>query len=327
LKILNLSFQDFAGVGYCLSHAINKLTDHQAVNIRSNSGYTRYPAIAEMRDYNSATCRQMVYDSDVLIFNTSVQPFFQAFNLDPSKLKDKKKLYYCHGTELRYMGKDLLSQADQILGDYQLLISTPDLFLYAPENAKWLPACRSFSEIRTRYGLCNQDTAALNSYIEGKKMVTFCHAPTSEEKKGSATFYRVITEVVKALPYVDYLTIRNQPWVGCLSLLRDVDVYFDQDPPFISSYGTLSVECSVFHIPVVTKITSEVTSIIKRETNLKSPFITFSTDDDLMAKAYMLAENPKLRRTFGNKMYRYCKMIHDEKPVVERFLKILDAMD
>jgi len=158
-------------------------------------------------------------------------------------------------------------------------------------------------------------------------MVTFCHAPTSEEKKGSATFYRVITEIVKALPYVDYLTIRNQPWVGCLSLLRDVDVYFHQDPPFISSYGTLSIESSIFRIPVVTKITSEVTSIIKRETNFRNPFITFSTDDDLLAKAYMLAENSKLRRTFGNGLYRYCKAVHDEKPVVERFLKVLDEMD
>ena len=104
-------------------------------------------------------------------------------------------------------------------------------------------------------------------------------------------------------------------------------MYFDQDPPFITSYGTLSVENAIFHTPVVTKLTKQVTDIMQRETGFKNPFITFTDEDDLLAKAYYLAENVKVRRMFGNMMYRYCKAVHDEKPVVKKFFEIVDAMD
>jgi len=208
LKIINLSIADVAGSAYCLSHAINKVCqgEHQAINLRTGDNIFRYPTIAEMRHYNLEHCRKMVKNSDVIIFHSAVKPFLEALTLNETMLKDKKKIVYFHGSELRGLGKVLLDQAETLLDKSQVVVSTPDLLYHAPD-AKWMPVCRSFSEIRRRYGLCNQDEKAKESFGVPKHNVVFTHAPTSEYKKGSATFYRVITRIIKDLPYVNYLTI------------------------------------------------------------------------------------------------------------------------
>ena len=75
----------------------------------------------------------MVYDSDVVIFHSVVRPFYEGLELNPKKLKDTTKLLYFHGSDLRFTGKELLQQADQWMGDYTPLVSTPDLLLYLPQ--------------------------------------------------------------------------------------------------------------------------------------------------------------------------------------------------
>ena len=297
------------------------------MNLRTGDNIFRYPTMAEMRHYGPEHCRQMIKNSDVIVFHSAVRPFIDALNLTDEMLKDKKAVVYFHGSELRGLGRVLLDQADTLLNKAQIVVSTPDLFYHAPD-AKWLPVCRSFSEITRRYGICNQDEAAKQSFGVPKQNVVFTHAPSSEFKKGSTTFYRVITKLIKELPYVNYLTIQNQPWRTCLHLMSQVDVHLGQDPPFTPGpYGQIDVEASIYKIPTITKLASYTIQKIKELTGRNNPFIIFQDEEDLYMKTYRLATEPKLRQMFGKLAYKYCKAVHDEKPVVDRFLQIIEEMD
>jgi len=314
-----------AGSAYTLSHAINKLTKHQSINLRSTTNYVNYPAFAGMRYYDMDSCRRMVYKSDVIIFHSAIRPFFTGLNLEKKELENKKKFIYFHGSELRYQGDALLKQVDEFLNDAKILVSTPDLLLYAPKTAKWLPVARSFSEI-SYYGICNQDRRAMESFAIPKTNIVFSHAITDEYKKGSQIFYKVITQAIKEMPSIHYQAIQGVSWDSCLRTLSEVDVYFDQAPPFVGSYGMLAVEASIFKIPVLCQLTTKVQDLIKKETGLDIPFISFRNEEDLFKQVCLLTMNEKLRKKEGQLGYEYCKVLHDEKPVVNRFLKIIEAM-
>ncbi len=134
MKILNLSFQDFAGVAYTLSHAMNKYhPEHSTINLRGLGSFYNYPAIAEMRDYDIKLCKKIVMKADVVLFHSVVKPFFKALHLKPKDLDGKKKIVYFLGSELRNLGAKLTEQAKEYLGDYQGLVDIPDLFFYTKE--------------------------------------------------------------------------------------------------------------------------------------------------------------------------------------------------
>ena len=336
MKILIAGIRDVGGNAYNLAHAINKLTDHQAINLRAQSTYINFPCIADMGNYSMQQCRKMFYEADVIVFQSTLKPFFEGLGINKRKLKDKKNLLWCMGTEWRYGRKYLMQHTDFFLGNnHQILLGGSAMFFPGedeektpcPPDAKWLPPVKSFSEISRRYNLCNQDQTALKSFATPKKKVVFCHAPTSEQKKGSPMFYRAVTQAMHALPDMSFLTIANRPWRSCLSLIAGSDVLLDQAPPFPVGYGAISIEASIFKLPVVTQIAPECIRWLKEQTGLDSPFVTFTDEEDLLAKIYRIAVDPKLRRILGTLNYKFCKAIHDEKPVVDRFLKILEEMD
>jgi len=330
LKIVNLCFQDFGGGAYTLSHAINKIYKgkHQAINIRSTGDYISYPAIVQMKNYTVPQCNKMISNADVIVYHSWCKPYFEGLMLDPAKIQDKKNILFFHGSELRNVGPDIMKEADELLGNYKILVSTMDLLNHVPKDADWLATCRSFSEIRRHFGVCNQDQTALASFGVPRKKVTFTHAPTSEVTKGSALFYRVMTQLMKVLPYVLFKPIRHQPWANVLRILPTVDVMFDRNPPegLGTGYGNVAVEASIFKVPTVTKLSKEMLQIMKRHTGFDNPFVAFTNEDDLMDKVIQLAEQPKLRKICGNLSYEYCKAVHDEKPVATKFMRIVEEM-
>ena len=335
MKILNLCMRDYAGAAWSLSHALNKVyPEHRSINLAGLSNIYNYPRMAEMRDYDLSTCRQLTYGSDVVVFHSVLKPYFDGLALNPRKLKKTKKLLYFHGSEMRNNGDALIKQAHELLGDFEILVSTPDLTFFTDEPVHYMPVCRSFTEIRRKYTMCNQDKRALHAFWRGasqlkdaQSKVIFSHAPSDEYKKGSPTFYRVITDVMKQLPQVNFQNIKNQPWDSCLRFLSHSDVYFDSDAPFLYCYGAVSVEASTFKIPVVTRLSQEVIDRMEKLTGLNSPFVTFVDENDLFVKAYRLGSEPKLRRRFGELAYKYCRAIHDEKPVAQKFMNVIEEMD
>jgi len=335
LKIAIISVRDTGGAAYCLAHAINKITpENQAINMMAQDSYINYPAFVDMGNYNVKLCRDMVYKADAIVFLGYMKPFYEGLRLSKRRLKDKKKLLMCQGSEWRFGRGQLMKEAHELLGKHQICLSSPGLFLPypkdqppVPDDVKFLPPIRSFSEIGRRFKLCNQDEVALRSFSVPKRKVVFCHAPTSDVTKGSETFYRVMTQVHQILPQTSFLTIRQRPWYSCLSMLARSDVVFDQDPPFPAAYGGITIEAAIFRLPVVSKVDPDCAAWMKRETGLDMPLVSFDGEEELQEKVLQLAVNTKARRLVGNMTYRFCKAIHDERPVVERFFKIIDGMD
>jgi len=344
VKILVLSVRDTGGTGYTLAHAINKICpEHQTVNIRGMNTFLDYPTIVDMADYNRTRIREMVYKADVILFLGAMQPFFEALRLRKNKLRDAKKILLCMGSEWRLGRDQLMAQADKLLGNYKIVLGGADMFLplqftapdgsqkefpeVDPNEVSYLPVVRSFQEITEKYYLSPTDQAALQSFGVPKKKTIFTHAPTSEINKGSILFYRVATRAMQACPNMVFATIRQQPWVACLATLSRSNVLFDQAPPFPTAYGALSVEAAIFHLPSFSQVDPRCREFIKHESGLDTPYITFEDEEDLFNKVVTLAREPKVREMFGELNYKYCKALHDEKPVVDRFMTIVEKMN
>ena len=313
-----------AGAGYTLAHALNKQKGVSAINIRAANNYINYPTIIDVKFYNRESCTKMVMNADVIVFHTAIAPYLSAYKLDPKTLKDKKKLLYFHGSDCRYYGKQIMQQADEAFnGDYETLVSTPDLLEIIP-TAHWLPVARSFSEIRTRYGLCGQDHSALKALGGESPKVTLGHAPTNQERKGSALFFKVITEMIQKNPLVEYQVIQNMTWDNCLRAMSSIDIFYDQH--LIGAYGLAAIEAAAFKAAVFCKLNTQVMDVIERETGFKNPFIQWETEEEIRERSATLIARPKLRRRFGKIAYEYGKAVHDEPAVAEKFLKIVSAM-
>jgi len=322
LKILNMGFADSAGAAFTLSHALNK-QGHQAINIKANDDYLNYPTIASIRNYDRAATRRMVQKADVLVFHSLVQPLMQALGLTPEDFEGKKKLLYFHGSDARKFGSQIIERVDKIWGDYQVLVSTPDLLSIMPD-AEWLPCARSFKEISSKYGLSKLDQKALDSFKEPFPRIIMGHAPTNQAIKGTHIFLRVITKLIENTENAQYLAIQNQPWDSCLRSMAGMNIFYDQC--ILGAYGTAAVEASIFKMPVVCTITPDVAEIMERESGVSQPFIQFETEEQLEHISLKLLETPSLRKRFGKGCYEYCKAMHDEKPVADRFLNIVSGM-
>ena len=334
MKILNVSFADSAGAAFGLCHALNK-EGYSAVNLRSNDNYLNYPTIANMRNYDMETVRRMILKTDVLVFHTAMAPLIKAFNLAPNDMSleenrimaEKKKLIYFHGSDCRQYGEEILEQADYYWGDYEILVSTPDLLSYVQDHAdhaNWLPVARSFTEISSKYGLSWEDKVALDRFGEPFLKTILGHAPTNPEIKGTHIFLRVITKVVEKMPNGMYLPIQMMPWDSCLRTMASMDIFYDQC--LLGAYGTAAVEASIFKMPVVCLLKPEVQQIMEKESGLSSPFIQFASEDELEYISIKLCEEPDLRKKFGESAYDYCRAMHDEAPVVTRFMDIVAKM-
>lgn len=323
LKVLNLGTQDMAGAGYCLSHALNKLGDVQSINLRTSNNYLNYPSMAEARYYGKTGCKKIVEDTDVVIFHTAVRPFFDAFGLDKEKLKAKRKFVYFHGSDCRNYGEQIIKDAKDVMGDFEILVSTPDLLALVPkENSHWLPVARDFQAIKTKYGDNALDTDALKGWAELRRRTVLGHAPTNLQLKGSATFYKVITEVIETIDEVEFQSIKDLPWDSCLRLLRTVNVLYDQH--VIGSYGMVAVEASIFGAAVFCKLKPDAAAFLEHEAGLKQPFIQWLDDDELRTQSFMIAQDPKLQQEFGAKTNEFCHRLHDDVNVAARFMRILE---
>jgi hypothetical protein len=323
VKILNLSVEDMAGAAYTLSHAINKTSNHSAINIRMANNYINYPTLADAKYYNEESIRKIIDASDVIVFHTAILPYMSAFHLDKTSLKNKKCLLYFHGTDCRHYGKVIIQQAKEALGNFEVLVSTPDLLEYLPE-ATWMPVCRSFSEIKEKYTLPIKDKTALIALNANPIKTTVGHAPTNTERKGSALFLKIITELIQNDPTVEYQVIQNMSWDSCLSAMSNISVYYDQH--IIGAYGLAAVEASIFKAAVFCKLSTQVLDTLKSETKIANPFIQWETEDDIRERSFALVHDAKIRKRFGTIAYNYCKAVHDEQPVATRFLKLVEGM-
>ncbi len=321
MKVLNLSFADSAGAAWALSHALNKVDGVQSINLRANNNYINYPSLAEMRTYGEEGCRKIVQKSDVVVFHTAILPFFSALHLTNEDIQGKRLMLYFHGSDLRNFGGDIIKQAQEILGNFDVLLSTPDLLEIAPEGT-WMPVARSFAEIKAKYSPCKRDHVALEAFGGVKKRVIIGHAPTSEAIKGTDIFLGPITNVVKELEHTNYEQIQNLAWDSCLRRMSTIDVYMDQAN--LGAYGLAAVETSIFNAAIFCYIKPEVAKVMSDESGMAQPFVQWTDAEDLETKILGVCTNEKLRERFGELANIYCRTMHDDQNVARRFLKLVD---
>jgi glycosyltransferase involved in cell wall biosynthesis len=343
LKIAFLACRDTGGTAYTLAHAINHVTNHQAVNVVTQQTFIQYPIMVDFADYNRTKIREMLLKSDVIVFLGAMDPFFESLALNKKMLKDQKKILLCMGSEWRLSRDQLQVQADKLLGEYKIVLGGADMFQpiefmhpethekksFGPVDEKeidYLPVVRSFDEIITKYGMSPRDQQAVDAFGVPRKRVVFMHAPTSEVNKGSHIFYRAMTRAQQYCGHTAFQTVHKQPWGTTLGILSKADVLFDQAPPFPTAYGALSVEAGIFKVPSFSQVAPACRDFIKRQTGLDTPYIVFEDEEDLYRKVVLMANDSKLRQVFGLANFEYCRKLHDEKPVVDRFLKIVEEM-
>ena len=87
------------------------------------------------------------------------------------------------------------------------------------------------------------------------------------------------------------------------------------------------MEAGVFHVPSFSQVDPECRAFIERHAGLKTPYIVFVDEEDLFKKTVLLAKDAELRKHYGDLNYEYCRRLHDEKPVVDRFMQIVKSMD
>jgi hypothetical protein len=326
MKILNLCITDTGASGYALSHALNKLpkeNDVQSICLRTSNSWVNYPSMAEIKNYGEENCRKMVEAADVIVFHSTVRPFYTALHLDTDKLKVKKKFLYFHGSECRNYGAAIMKDAADVMhDDYQMLLSTPDLLQFVP-TGHWLPVARDFEQIKNRYGMTHLDRTALENWGALVKKTVVAHAPTNEELKGSPVFYSVITELIQEIPTVEFSSIKDVPWDTCLRMLSDVAILYDQH--VLGCYGLISVEAAIFGAAVFCKLQPEVCTLMEKESGLPQPFIQWIDKDELRTQSFMLVQEPKLQEKFGQMANVYCQKMHDDLNVAHRFMKIVEA--
>jgi len=336
LKIVIAGVRDTGGSAWTLAHAINRVApEHYAIDMSAQRSYINYPQTADMTKYSKSTVRKILYQADCIVFLSAFMPLMKGFRLSRKKLKDVKKLMWYTGSEWRYDRARLMEQIeDKIRYNYDIAVATPGMMLPGedddntpcPSWVKFLPWTRSFEELHQLYGICNQDQNALRQFTIPKERVIFIHAPTSEANKGSQTFYRAMTQCMQLVPTLTFSSVRGQPWANCLRAIAASNLLFDQDPPFPEAYGAITVEASIFKLPVISRMAPECIAWYRDKMDLQCPIIQWRNDAELVERMYHLATNKEIRDTFGERTYQFCKALHDEQPVVERFLSIVEGI-
>jgi hypothetical protein len=318
LRILNLCFSDNAGAAYTLSHALNKF-GHTSINLRAQNNYLNYPTIASLQNYNREDCALLIERSDVVVFHSAVRPFMEGLGITPEIIDNKKKILYFHGSEIRAGSDQLKKQADEYLGNYKILVSTPDLTDYI-DHATWMPCIRSFSEIEQSYGKSATDNKALTEYGVPFTKTQIGHSPTNTQVKGSHIFQMAITRLLDVYPNAEWVSITDIPWDSCIRTMSTLDIFLDQ--ALLGAYGMAAVEASIFKIPIFAYISPKCEGYMEGS-GIANPFLQWKDEDELIERIYYLCEHPVERKKFGEQVYNYCKVMHDEKPGVKRFIEAL----
>ena len=337
MRIIHIGFHDTAGSMYFLCHAINKLTDHKAVSIRFLNDYLRWPAMIEGSAYNRSDIQRILYKADVIHFHIRAKPFFTALRLNAKKIREKKTLIYYHGSMLRFYGDEIQAQNIEALPDHSVTVSTPDLLecLDPGVSASWLPITRPFKEIQERYGRSKADLKAVNAFGR-QKIVVFGHATTSVDKKGSRAFFSALTTVVQGNPQVRSTIIINNPWDACIRKTASFDIALasasifpigqkegEEPKSYGCGYGLVAVEAGIFKIPVISLFTDSDGERYRHEAGEVPPIISWEGNDDLLEKMFILSQQARMRHELGRRLHNFMVKFHDEKPVVDRYLRLI----
>jgi glycosyltransferase involved in cell wall biosynthesis len=251
-----------------------------------------------------------IQDFDILHFHYRSaidvpNPFIpRGIDIPLWKIQNKTVVVHFHGSDIRWKGVPEIYRkfADQII------VSSPDLIKWAPENGIWLPRAIDIQSIKPCYP--NQNNAK----------ITIVHAPTDREIKGTKHVISAVDSVKQDNKTVELKIIEDVSHKEAVEEYKKADIIVDQVNPEYGLYGMFGIEGMALGKPVCAYIKPEVKNHLPN-----SPIIQTSptTLADELSK---LISDPYLRNRIGKKGRKFAQSIHSLDAVINQCLGIYDAI-
>ena len=286
-KILMLTFNDWANVGYRVAQAVNEHGYHEARAICCRGHGFKYP-IDIFADSNDEIAKWIEWADVVHVFDDWVERFGDL-------LGNRRVVVTYNGTYYR-RGYKKINARDKELDSVQLC-TTLDLEAY---GARWMPVpMREMGMRRER----------------GDKWCVV-HAPTSMGRKGTE---HVISQMAK-LPGVTLDIVSGVSNRECLQRKRKADIYLDNFGPVKPGYGVNSLEAWRMGIPVVSNVSAEIQNAMLGKIGYL-PFVVASPHKIAFAVRRLMRE-PKLYNEFAERGSRFVRDFHSSRTVVSMLIEM-----
>ena len=93
----------------------------------------------------------------------------------------------------------------------------------------------------------------------------------------------------------------------------------------VGGYGCIAVEAAAFSLPVVSWMTPRVYKLFRKVACETPPVVSWRDPGDLEERLFSLAERADVRRLLGGEIHDFMRKFHDEKPVADRYMKIISG--
>jgi len=148
------------------------------------------------------------------------------------------------------------------------------------------------------------------------KFLTFAHAPTNRELKGT----QEIIEAFKGVGGVELDIIENVTYDECLQRKSAAHVVIDQIGENTRGYGCNSLEAWAMGQPVIANATDEICDLIKKEVGYL-PFIRVRNGEEMKLTIEILRD-PKVRKQWADVGKKYLEDWHDPQKVANKFIAL-----
>lgn len=261
------------------------------------------------------------------------------YNINKKKLDGKKVLLHYHGGDLRrVMPKDDIDFINN--KKLSAVLDIPDLLPYL-DNGIWQPL-----PTPTESDLYKPPAKRDDSIIK------IVHTPTRKDMKKTDALVKAV-ETLKKSYDVELMLIENTPYKQCLTMKKEAHISFDNIQ--YGSYAGCSIEAMCHEqasLVYLNDITLREIDRVSEEVGLECPLvnvggpeqpsvkhlnrvaegkaenvITKEDYDSVYSNLKQLIEDSALRKDIGRQGRKWAHLVHNEKVVAKKLIKIYDSLE
>jgi len=322
MKIMFLNARDLAGVTYNFAKAINKYTKHEADQIATTQvSVMKNPAMHYWNNEDKEKLRQLIYDSDAIVFHEWLGIPTNAMKLDIKKLRGKIFAVTFGGAGFRKIRfrQNCMKYYNELFDNVKYMVQSPDF--PEEEDWPWVPRCVATDELREKY-----------NYVKHVPPVvaTSPHPMSDGVNPAVGNVSDVFKKVTSRLSGRGFKFKANciSNYEGgvdndtCLKLKAPASIFFDR---LYKVFGLNSIEAATFESAVVTGTNQFALDYIKQSTGITCPFTIVNNWKEVSESFEELISDPKYMRQKGLECYKYAEAVHGGKTSAERIIKILES--
>ncbi len=325
IKVVQLSLCDYAGSGYKIARAIERV--NPLIEVSCYVGQTsrarrlfKSPSGEMITTENHERLQQEVMDADIIHFKGDDLPG-DTFNGIAIPF-DTPTLITVSGSGFR-RGRSNVALATTPIEDYvgrfdHRTAITPDLN-YPEFRGKYIPQPIDSRAITFQYDpykckYCHQDLA-----------LTIAHSPSTREKKGTDN---IIIPVIKRLKREGYEfvfdLIVNTTNEECIKRKRNAAIFIDQINE-IGAYGNNGLEAMQYGIPTISYISEQA---VKQSEGIwdNLPVMSCKDKTELYQTLKGLLDRPKQLTAIARRTKVYCDKVHSYEAVGREYERIYFGM-